>query len=116
MNWLFNKLGYIRKSDVVANNPQVNIKSLSEEPTPIKSKPESRKRRKKRNMRSLMRSAMKSKTIWLGLALVVLGAMYDNFSYLQSIIHPQWYGIIIVAIGVAVAVLRFVTTLPLEEK
>ena len=67
-------------------------------------------------MRSVMRSAMRSKTIWLGLLLVILGALYDNFSYLQSIIHPQWYGIILVVIGVAVAVLRFVTTLPLEDK
>jgi hypothetical protein len=63
-----------------------------------------------------MRSAMRSKTIWLGLSLVVLGALYDNFSYLQDVIHPQWYGIILVAIVVAVAVLRFVTTMPLEDK
>jgi hypothetical protein len=114
MNWLFNKLGYIRKSDVVFDTPQVEIKSLSEKPTPIKQKPARRKRKK--NMRSLMRSAMKSKTIWLGLALVILGAMYDNFSYVQNLIHPQWYGVIIVVIGVAVAVLRFVTTLPVEDK
>lgn len=115
MNWLFNKLGYVRKSNVVSDHPQVQIKSLSEEPTPIKQKAAPRRRRK-RNMRSLMRSAMKSKTIWLGLALVILGAMYDNFSYVQNLIHPQWYGVIIVAIGVAVAVLRFVTTLPLDKK
>ena len=70
----------------------------------------------RRRMRRVMRSAMRSKTIWLGLLLVILGALYDNFSYLQSIIHPQWYGIILVVIGVAVAVLRFVTTLPLEDK
>lgn len=116
MNWLFNKLGYIRKSDVVSDYPQVEIKSLSEEPVPIKPKPVRRRKQTKRGMRGLMRSAMKSKTIWLGLALVILGAMYDNFSYVQNLIHPQWYGVIIVAIGVAVAVLRFVTTLPLDKK
>lgn len=70
----------------------------------------------RRRMRRVMRSAMRSKTIWLGLLLVILGALYDNFSYLQDVIHPQWYGIILVAIGVAVAVLRFVTTMPLEDK
>ena len=70
----------------------------------------------RRRMRRVMRSAMRSKTIWLGLSLVVLGALYDNFSYLQDVIHPQWYGIILVAIVVAVAVLRFVTTMPLEDK
>ena len=67
-------------------------------------------------MRRIMRSAMRSKTIWLGLLLVILGAVYDNFSYLQEVIHPQWYGIILVIIGVLVAILRFVTTLPLEDK
>ena len=70
----------------------------------------------RRRMRSIMRSAMRSKTIWLGLSLVILGALYDNFSYLQNIIHPQWYGIILVIIGVLVAILRFVTTLPLDKK
>ena len=70
----------------------------------------------RRRMRKIMRSALRSKTIWLGLLLVILGALYDNFSYLQSIIHPQWYGIILVAIGVAVAILRFITTMPLEDK
>ena len=70
----------------------------------------------RRRMRRVMRSAMRSKTIWLGLLLVILGALYDNFSYLQDIIHPQWYGIILVTIGVAVAILRFITTMPLEDK
>jgi hypothetical protein len=70
----------------------------------------------RRRMRGIMRSAMRSKTMWLGLVLVIFGALYDNFSYLQSIIHPEWYGVILVTIGVLVAILRFVTTLPLEEK
>ena len=69
-----------------------------------------------RRMRRIMRSAMRSKTIWLGLLLVILGAVYDNFSYLQDVIKPELYGIILVIIGVLVAVLRFVTTLPLEDK
>lgn len=67
-------------------------------------------------MGRIMRSAMRSKTIWLGLLLVVLGALYDNFSYLQDLIHPKVYGISLVVIGVAVAILRFVTTLPLDKK
>lgn len=70
----------------------------------------------KRRMRQVMRSAMRSKTIWLGLALVILGALYDNFSYLQGVIKPELYGIILVVIGILVAVLRFVTTMPLEDK
>ena len=54
----------------------------------------------------------KSKTMWFSLLLVVLGALMDNFSYLQSVIDPQYYGIILVAIGIIVAILRFITTEP----
>ena len=59
---------------------------------------------------------MHSKTMWFSLALVILGVVYDNFSYVQNIIDPRLYGILLICIGVAVGVLRFVTTLPLDEK
>ena len=59
---------------------------------------------------------MHSKTMWFSLALMVLGVVYDNFSYVQNIIDPRLYGIVLIGIGVVVAVLRFVTTLPLDEK
>lgn len=67
-------------------------------------------------MRRKTRGAMHSKTMWFSLALMILGVVYDNFSYVQNIIDPRFYGIILIAIGVVVAVLRFVTTLPLDEK
>jgi hypothetical protein len=54
--------------------------------------------------------------MWFSFALVVFGALFDNFSYLQSVIDERYYGILLVAIGVIVAILRFVTTQPLEEK
>ena len=56
-----------------------------------------------------------SRTMWFSLALVVFGALFDNFTYLQSVIEPQYYGVLLVAIGVIVAVLRFITTQPLKE-
>ena len=59
---------------------------------------------------------MRSKTMWLALALAILGAAYDNFSYVQNIIEPRFYGILLIVIGAAVAVLRVLTTLPLDEK
>jgi hypothetical protein len=59
---------------------------------------------------------MRSKTMWLALALAILGAAYDNFSYVQNIIDPKFYGILLIVIGAAVAVLRVLTTLPLDEK
>jgi hypothetical protein len=54
--------------------------------------------------------ARKSKTMWFALALVVLGALMDNLSYLQNIIDQRYYGIIVIAIGIIVAILRFITT------
>ena len=59
---------------------------------------------------------MRSKTMWFSLALVILGVVYDNFSYVENLINPRLYGVLLIGIGVVVAVLRFVTTLPLDEK
>ena len=57
---------------------------------------------------------MKSRTMWFSFALVIFGAIFDNFSYLQSVIDQRYYGILLVTIGVIVAVLRFLTTGPIR--
>jgi hypothetical protein len=54
--------------------------------------------------------------MWFALALVVLGFVAENFNYVQDIIDPKYYGISYMAIGVIVAILRFITTQPLSEK
>ena len=59
---------------------------------------------------------MKSRTMWFSFLLVVLGVVYDNFSYIQDIIDPRYYGVSYIAIGVVVAILRFITVQPLEDK
>ena len=59
---------------------------------------------------------IKSRTMWFSFALVVFGALFDNFSYVQDIIDPRFYGVSLVVIGIIVAVLRFLTTQPLEDK
>ena len=59
---------------------------------------------------------IRSKTMWFSFALVVFGALFDNFSYVQDIIDPRYYGVSLVVIGIIVAVLRFITTQPLEDK
>jgi len=61
-----------------------------------------------------MKRMMKSRTMWFSFLLVVLGALLDNFSYLQSVIDPKYYGISLVVIGILVAVLRFVTVSPIR--
>jgi len=55
-----------------------------------------------------------SKTMWFSLALVIFGALEASFPYLQSVIDQRFYGVILVAIGVIVAVLRFITTGPIR--
>ena len=59
---------------------------------------------------------IKSKTMWFSFALVVLGALFDNLPTLQAYLDPQFYSYSLVIIGICVAVLRFLTTQPLEEK
>jgi len=54
--------------------------------------------------------------MWFSLALVIFGALFDNFSYVQSLIDPRYYGFGYIVIGVIVAILRFITTQPLDEK
>ena len=56
----------------------------------------------------------RSKTMWFSLALVIFGALYDNLPQIQSLIDPQYYGIGIILIGVICAVLRFLTTEPIQ--
>lgn len=63
-----------------------------------------------------MKKMMKSKTMWFSFALVILGVVYDNFSYVQNIIDPNIYGVLLIAIGIVVAILRFITTMPLRDK
>jgi hypothetical protein len=56
----------------------------------------------------------KSRTMWFSFALVILGALMDNFSYIQGLIDPKYYGFGYIIIGLIVAILRFITTKPIE--
>jgi hypothetical protein len=62
-----------------------------------------------------MKRMTRSKTLWFSLAVVVFGALMDNLQYLQDVINPQYYGGIMIFVGIIVAVLRFVTTQPLDK-
>ena len=61
-----------------------------------------------------MKRMTHSKTMWFSLLLVVFGALEASFPYLQNIIDAQYYGVLLVAIGITTAVLRFITTGPLR--
>jgi hypothetical protein len=62
-----------------------------------------------------MKKMRQSKTMWFSLAMMILGVVYDNFSYVQNIIDPKYYGSIFISIGVVCAILRWYTTQPLEK-
>ena len=59
---------------------------------------------------------LKSKTMLFAVALAVLGAVQASTDVFAQFLSPQLYGIFTVVVGVAVAVLRVVTTQPLSDK
>lgn len=61
-----------------------------------------------------MKKMRHSKTMWFSLALVVLGALFDLFPTLQSILDPKYYSISLVVIGMVVAILRALTKEPIR--
>ena len=67
-------------------------------------------------MKAAVKGAMHSKTMWFSLAIAIFGAIEMYYPYLQDVINPKYYGAIFMGIGVVCAILRFVTTLPLDKK
>lgn len=63
-----------------------------------------------------MMNALKSKTLWFSLLLVVFGALLDSSLYLRDLIPAEYFSLIMIIIGVIVAALRVVTTQPLNQK
>ena len=61
-----------------------------------------------------MKYMRQSKTMWFSVALVILGALFDLFPTLQSILDPKYYSISLVVIGLVVAVLRALTKDPIR--
>ena len=51
----------------------------------------------------------RSKTMWVSLAIAVLGVVFDNFSEIRNILDERYYGPLLILIGVTMAVLRFYT-------
>lgn len=60
--------------------------------------------------------ALKSKTIWFGTALLVAEEVLNFMPAFQDAIPSETYGLILKGIGLAIIILRIVTTQPLSEK
>lgn len=58
----------------------------------------------------------KSKTMWLALLLEIVGVVQLNAEELRASIPIEWYGYFLIIVGVAVRVLRMLTTTSIGEK
>jgi len=68
-------------------------------------------------LKAYVKGAFRSKTMWLGGMISALGAISDNSQYLRDLIKDDiGFNTIMIAIGVAVSVLRIMTTQPLDQK
>ena len=59
-------------------------------------------------------TAHKSKTIWFGVAVSILGVVEANLGLFN--LSPQAQGLVAMGIGIGIIVLRAITTMPLSEK
>jgi len=64
----------------------------------------------------MMKQIFKSKTMMFALALAVFGVLEMNLNLFASSLTPQIFGAFSIAISLIVAVLRVLTTLPLDKK
>lgn len=66
-------------------------------------------------MNKTIKGVAKSKTMYLAVALSVLGTMLENFPELKVFLGEN-YDLAFVVLSMVVAKLRFLTTKPLNEK
>lgn len=66
--------------------------------------------------KKVARGALRSKTVWFGTALAVLGFVQQSLPDMQAQIPEQLYGWVAMAIGAVVVGLRYVTGETLEDK
>lgn len=64
----------------------------------------------------MIQQIIRSKTMWLAIVLGVLGVIQASMDVFTPYLSAQAMGIVTLIIGVAVAVLRVVTTQPLSDK
>ena len=68
-------------------------------------------------LKAYIKGAFRSKTMWLGGMISALGALSDNSQYLRDLIKDDiGFNTIMIAIGIAVSILRIMTTQPLDQK
>lgn len=58
----------------------------------------------------------KSKTMWFAVALAVMGVLEQSTGVIKQMVGEANFGLVMLLISVGVAVLRILTTMPLEDK
>ena len=64
----------------------------------------------------MLKYILHSKTMLFALALAILGVLQASMDIFTPYLTPQASGLLTVVIGLAVAILRVLTTLPLDKK
>jgi hypothetical protein len=64
----------------------------------------------------MMKQIFKSKTMLFAMALAIFGVIEMNLKLFASSLTPEMFGAFSIAISLIVAVLRVLTTLPLDKK
>ena len=62
------------------------------------------------------RGAMRSRTMWWSLVIIILGVVADNLSYFHDSLGDKSYGLILMGIGIVTAILRWNTGSSLEDR
>ena len=63
-----------------------------------------------------MKQILKSKTMMFALALAVFGVIEMQIKVFAAYMTPEAFGVFNIVLGIIVAVLRVLTTVPLSEK
>lgn len=64
----------------------------------------------------MLKQILKSKMMFLALLLEILGVIQLNADFLSTVMTPAQFGWVMLGIGVAVRVLRMMTTTSIGEK
>lgn len=63
-----------------------------------------------------LKNCWKSRTVWVGSALLFLSAVQSNMIDLTAVMDPKTYGLVTFVLSIVIIALRFVTDKPLDEK
>jgi hypothetical protein len=64
----------------------------------------------------MIKHIFKSKTLLFAMALAIFGVVEINLNLFASSLTPQMFGAFSIAVSLIVAVLRVLTTMPLDKK